>query len=98
MGLGYKNALCHFPFIYTVLVCCQDETGSKLDSRGDSAVSKGTTDSGVVMENREIPVLPGAVPTKRPPLTCVRECEVDRITQKGEISPRHAELADCVTP
>uniref|UniRef100_A0A672J0G7 Stathmin domain containing 1 n=1 Tax=Salarias fasciatus TaxID=181472 RepID=A0A672J0G7_SALFA len=27
--------------------------------RGDSAVSKGTTDSGVVMENREAPALPG---------------------------------------
>ncbi|XP_018553538.1 stathmin domain-containing protein 1 isoform X2 [Lates calcarifer] len=53
----------------------EDETGSKLGGRGDSAVSKGTTDSGVVMENKEIPELPGAVPRKLPPLTseCVRE-------------------------
>lgn len=65
-------------------LCCQDETGSKLDGRGDSAVSKGTADSGVVMESREIPVLPGAVPRKLPPLTCVRESEVDRVTQDGE--------------
>ncbi|XP_068584691.1 stathmin domain-containing protein 1 [Cebidichthys violaceus] len=45
----------------------EDEAGSKVDGRGDSAVSKGTTDSGVVMDNRDIPVLPGAVPTKLPP-------------------------------
>lgn len=55
--------------IHIVSLCCQNETGSKLDGRGDSAVSKGTTDSGVVMENRQIPVLPGAVPRKLPPLT-----------------------------
>ncbi|XP_038580006.1 stathmin domain-containing protein 1-like [Micropterus salmoides] len=61
----------------------EDETGSKLDGRGDSAVSKGTTDSGVVMENREMPVLPGAVPRKLPALTSVREPEADRITQDG---------------
>lgn len=64
--------------------CCEDETGSKLDSRGDSAVSKGTADSGVVMEDRQIPLLPGEVPRKLPPLTGVRESEVDRVTQDGE--------------
>ncbi|KAJ0054999.1 hypothetical protein NL108_008719 [Boleophthalmus pectinirostris] len=47
----------------------EDETGSKHSSRGDSAVSKSTTDSGVVMENREVPTLPGAIPRKLPPLT-----------------------------
>ncbi|KAI3358594.1 hypothetical protein L3Q82_015002, partial [Scortum barcoo] len=52
-----------------------DETGSKLDGRGDSAVSKGTTDSGVVMENRDMPVLPGAVPRKLPPLTGLQHQE-----------------------
>ncbi|TKS88413.1 Stathmin domain-containing protein 1 [Collichthys lucidus] len=61
----------------------EDETGSKLDGRGDSAVSKGTTDSGVVMEHREIPPLPGVVPTRLPPLTSVRESEADRQTQDG---------------
>ena len=64
---------------------CQDETGSKLGSRGDSAVSKGTTDSGVVMENKAIPELPGAMPRKLPPLTSERvgESVADRMTQEG---------------
>ncbi|XP_029299805.1 stathmin domain-containing protein 1 [Cottoperca gobio] len=63
----------------------EDETGSKVDGRGDSAVSKGTTDSGVVMENRDIPVLPGAVPRRLPPLAseCVTESDADRMTQNG---------------
>ncbi|XP_059206443.1 stathmin domain-containing protein 1 [Centropristis striata] len=47
----------------------EDGTGNKVDGRGDSAVSKGTADSGVVMENRGVPALPGAVPRKLPPLT-----------------------------
>ncbi|XP_051246373.1 stathmin domain-containing protein 1 isoform X1 [Dicentrarchus labrax] len=68
----------------------EDETGSKLDGRGDSAVSKGTTDSGVVMENREIPVLPGAVPRKLPPLTCVRESEA---AQDG-LRPKSSEILE----
>ncbi|TDH04106.1 hypothetical protein EPR50_G00148950 [Perca flavescens] len=63
----------------------KDETGSKVDGRGDSAMSKGTTDSGVVMEKRDIHVLPGAVPRKLPPITSewVRESDADRITQDG---------------
>ncbi|XP_041868547.1 stathmin domain-containing protein 1 isoform X2 [Melanotaenia boesemani] len=63
----------------------QDETGSKLDGRGDSAVSKVTTDSGVVMENREILPLTGPLPSKLPPLTSesIRESEVERVTQDG---------------
>ncbi|XP_035536993.1 stathmin domain-containing protein 1 [Morone saxatilis] len=68
----------------------EDETASKLDGRGDSAVSKGTTDSGVVMENREIPVLPGAVPRKLPPLTCVRESEA---AQDG-LRPKSSEILE----
>ncbi|XP_042290771.1 stathmin domain-containing protein 1 [Thunnus albacares] len=59
----------------------EDETGSKHGGRGDSAVSKCTTDSGVVMENRELPTLPGAVPTKPLPMTFVRENEADSVTQ-----------------
>ncbi|XP_006787885.1 stathmin domain-containing protein 1 [Neolamprologus brichardi] len=48
----------------------EDDTGSKVSGRGDSAVSKGTADSGVVMENREIPGdIPGAVPRTLPLLT-----------------------------
>lgn len=62
----------------------QDDRGSKLRKCGDSAVSKGTTDSGVVME-KELPMLPGEVPRKLPPLTSewVRESESDKITQAG---------------
>lgn len=46
-------------------------------------MSKGTADSGVVMENREIPGLPGGVAGKPPPLTAN---EVDTFTQDGEPS------------
>lgn len=48
-------------------------------------MSKGTTDSGVGMENKEIPVLPGAVPRKLPPLTseCAGESVADRFTHNG---------------
>ncbi|XP_062291409.1 stathmin domain-containing protein 1 [Scomber scombrus] len=55
----------------------EDETGSKHGGRGDSAVSKGTADSGVVMENREILELPGAVPRKALLPTFARENEAD---------------------
>ncbi|XP_073318906.1 stathmin domain-containing protein 1 [Pagrus major] len=72
----------------------EDETGSKLDGRGDSAVSKGTTDSGVVMEeNRALPVLPGALPRKLPPLTRVRESEADGVTQDG-LRPQSSEILE----
>lgn len=47
-------------------LCTQDESGSKPDGRGDSAVSKGTTDSGVVMEGAQVPSLPGQVPGQLP--------------------------------
>ncbi|XP_032436223.1 uncharacterized protein stmnd1 [Xiphophorus hellerii] len=46
----------------------EDEAGSKSSGRGDSARSKGTTDSGVMMENRDHLVLPGGLPNKIPPL------------------------------
>ncbi|XP_008305016.1 stathmin domain-containing protein 1 [Stegastes partitus] len=83
MGCGSSTQTTVRPLTAGELNGDQDETGSKLGGRGDSAVSKGTTDSGVVMENREIPVLPGAVSTKLLPLTSetVRESEANRITQ-----------------
>ncbi|XP_078123833.1 stathmin domain-containing protein 1 [Sander vitreus] len=83
MGCGNSTAVQ--PLRPEELKGDEDETGSKIDGRGDSAVSKGTTDSGVVMEKRDIPVLPGAVPRKLPPITseCVRESDGDRITQDG---------------
>ncbi|XP_054909683.1 stathmin domain-containing protein 1 [Poeciliopsis prolifica] len=53
-----------------------DEAGSKSSGRGNSARSKGTTDSGVMMENRDHPVLPGGLPEKIPPVPSgsLREC------------------------
>uniref|UniRef100_UPI003AAC9A23 stathmin domain-containing protein 1 n=1 Tax=Centroberyx gerrardi TaxID=166262 RepID=UPI003AAC9A23 len=69
MGCGRSKTTVVHPMRSGELEGNEDETGSKHGGRGDSAVSKGTTDSGVVMENREIPVLPGAVPRKLPPLT-----------------------------
>ncbi|XP_042361906.1 stathmin domain-containing protein 1 [Plectropomus leopardus] len=85
MGCGSSSTTAVRPLTPEEVRGEQDETGSKVDGRGDSAVSKGTTDSGVVMDNRDVPLLPGAVPKKLPPLTseCVRESEADRFTQDG---------------
>lgn len=47
-------------------LCWQDESGTKADGRGDSAVSKGTTDSGVVMVAIQVSSLPGQVPRQLP--------------------------------
>ncbi|KAM3596120.1 uncharacterized protein V6R79_008481 [Siganus canaliculatus] len=71
----------------------EDETGNKVEGRGDSAVSKGTTDSGVVMENREIAALPGAVPRSLPPPPVIRKSEVDRITP-DEPRPKSSEILE----
>ncbi|XP_026202948.1 stathmin domain-containing protein 1 [Anabas testudineus] len=67
----------------------EDDRGSKLRGCGDSAVSKGTTDSGVVME-KEIPMLPGAVPRKLPPLSSewVREIHPDFLQQESTAQER----------
>ncbi|KAM3858480.1 stathmin domain-containing protein 1 [Diretmus argenteus] len=69
MGCGASTVTVVHPLVSDELEGDEDETGSKHGGRGDSAVSKATTDSGVVMENRETPMLPGAVPRKLPPLT-----------------------------
>ncbi|KAL6099776.1 stmnd1 [Pungitius sinensis] len=63
----------------------EDEAGSKVDGRGDSAVSKVTTDSGVVMDNRDIAVLPGAVLRNLTPLSSedVGEGDAEGITEEG---------------
>lgn len=57
-------------------LCWQDESDAKPDGRGDSAVSKGTTDSGVVMEAVQVSSLPGQVPRQLP----VDESESDPST------------------
>ncbi|XP_077937775.1 uncharacterized protein stmnd1 [Gasterosteus aculeatus] len=63
----------------------EDEAGSKVGVRGDSAVSKVTTESGVVMDNRDIHELPGAVLRNLTPPTSsdVGESDGDGITQDG---------------
>nr|XP_015829334.2 stathmin domain-containing protein 1 [Nothobranchius furzeri] len=68
------------------------EAGSKPCIRGDSAVSKVTTDSGVVMENRDIPVLPAAVPNELPPPSheCIEESEADTATPKAASTGENA--------
>lgn len=74
--------LVYFHCTHDVPASYQEETGGKLGSRGDSAVSKGTTDSGVMMENKEIPALPGVVPRQLPPLTSEHagESQAGRVT------------------
>ncbi|XP_028256032.1 uncharacterized protein LOC114432305 [Parambassis ranga] len=62
----------------------EEETTSKLSGRRDSAVSKGTADSGVVMENTEIPNLPNTVPSDLPPLTSVSVTESQLLQNSTE--------------
>lgn len=57
-------------------------------------MSKGTTDSGVVMESGQITVLPGEVPRKLPPLTCGTESELSRITRDGEYVPQMCRIKE----
>ncbi|CAJ1083503.1 stathmin domain-containing protein 1 [Xyrichtys novacula] len=64
MGCGSSSNTAVTPLTPEEVKRDEDETGSR---RGDSAVSKVTTDSGVVMD------LPGALPKKQPPLMCVGE-------------------------
>lgn len=87
---GCNKVLCCIFCIQFVSLYCQAERESKPGGRGDSAVSKGTTDSGVVMEHRDILVLPGAIPSKLTPLTSesIGESEVGRNTQNGEYVPQ----------
>ncbi|KAM4538880.1 uncharacterized protein stmnd1 [Odontesthes bonariensis] len=81
MGCGHSTNSAVHPL--TEVNRDEDETGSKPGGRGDSAVSKVTTDSGVVMENRGTLVLPEAASDVLPARTSesIRESEVDRATQ-----------------
>ncbi|XP_060949343.1 stathmin domain-containing protein 1 [Limanda limanda] len=90
MGCGSSSDTAVTPLTRKEPKRDEDETGSKLGSRGDSAVSKGTTDSGVVMENKAFPDLPGAMPRKLPPLISERvgESVADRRTQEGGLQER----------
>ncbi|CAL8364020.1 unnamed protein product [Arctogadus glacialis] len=67
MGCGTSTSTAVVPIDCDELTK-EDETG-RLGSRGDSAVSKVTADSGVVVESSLDPTLPGAMPRKIPPLT-----------------------------
>ncbi|XP_030002967.1 stathmin domain-containing protein 1 [Sphaeramia orbicularis] len=83
--MGCSSSVKVQPFTPGQVKVDEDETGSKHSGRGDSAVSKGTTDSGVVLENRDASVLPGAIPRKPPPLTSVGAAEsgVEKTLQHG---------------
>ncbi|XP_041665578.1 stathmin domain-containing protein 1 [Cheilinus undulatus] len=90
MGCGSSSNTVVHPLTPEEVKRDEDETGSKLDGRGDSAVSKGTADSGVVMDNRETSDLPGTVPRKLPPVTRVIESETDGIKQDGLLQEESA--------
>ncbi|XP_074543265.1 stathmin domain-containing protein 1 [Halichoeres trimaculatus] len=85
MGCGSSSNTAVKPMTPEEMQRDENETGSR---RGDSAVSKVTTDSGVVMDNRDITDLPGAVPRKLPPLKFVRESDTSKITQDGTLQER----------
>ncbi|TWW65271.1 hypothetical protein D4764_21G0001710 [Takifugu flavidus] len=70
----------------------EDETGFKLDGRGDSAVSKGTADSGVVIEDGHVSALPGVVPGK-PNLTSVTDGVLDR-NRQDDIQLQSSEILE----
>ncbi|XP_017278027.1 stathmin domain-containing protein 1 [Kryptolebias marmoratus] len=94
MGCGSSSNTAVHPL--TKVTGDQEETGSKLGGRGDSAVSKGTTDSGVVMENRGVPALPVAVPDKLPPLTSesVTQAAAPDVLQEGNPAQERLKSSD----
>ncbi|XP_067268510.1 stathmin domain-containing protein 1 [Chanodichthys erythropterus] len=59
-------------------------------SRGDSAVSKMTTDSGVSLDAREPAVLPGSVPRLLPPL----RAQSPGLAQRSEERPESSEILE----
>ncbi|XP_056154005.1 stathmin domain-containing protein 1 [Lampris incognitus] len=59
MGCGVSKTTVVQPINPNELQREEDETASKHGGRGDSAVSKVTTDSGVVMESRDVLGSPG---------------------------------------
>ncbi|XP_056097328.1 stathmin domain-containing protein 1 [Rhinichthys klamathensis goyatoka] len=59
-------------------------------SRGESAVSKMTTDSGVSLDAREPVVLPGSVPGLLPPL----RAQSPVLAQRGEERPESSEILE----
>ncbi|KAJ7991861.1 hypothetical protein DPEC_G00288250 [Dallia pectoralis] len=66
----------------------EDDTESKQGCRGESAVSKFTTDSGVVLEHAEFPTLPGTLARILPPLAAHRPCLTQEMVERpgsGEI-------------
>ena len=72
--------------ILLALPFMQEDTGKQCVDvdRGDSAVSKFTTDSGVGLDSGEAPTLPGAVHRKLPPLAGRSRCKCLSMTLLGD--------------
>ncbi|XP_016136934.1 stathmin domain-containing protein 1-like isoform X2 [Sinocyclocheilus grahami] len=64
--------------------------GNEGGSRGDSAVSKMTTDSGVSLDAAEPTVLPGSVPRMLPPL----QAQSPGLAQQSEERPESSEILE----
>ncbi|XP_013998371.1 stathmin domain-containing protein 1 isoform X2 [Salmo salar] len=68
----------------------EDDTVSKQGCRGDSAVSKLTTDSGVVLDTGEVPTLLGAVPRKLSPLAA----HIPGLAQESGERPKSSDILE----
>ncbi|CAB1350755.1 unnamed protein product [Coregonus sp. 'balchen'] len=90
MGCGSSRITVVEPVRSSELHGVADDTVSKQGCRGDSAVSKFTTDSGVVLDTGEVPTLLGAAPRKLPPLAA----HSPGLTQESGERPRSSEILE----
>ncbi|XP_023830609.1 stathmin domain-containing protein 1 isoform X1 [Salvelinus sp. IW2-2015] len=90
MGCGSSRFTVVEPVRSSELVGGEEDTVSKQGCRGDSAVSKLTTDSGVVLDTGEVPTLLGAVPRKLSPLAA----HIPGLAQESGERPRSSEILE----
>ncbi|XP_029521269.1 stathmin domain-containing protein 1 isoform X1 [Oncorhynchus nerka] len=90
MGCGSSRFTVVEPMRSSELDGGEDDTVSKQGCRGDSAVSKLTTDSGVVLDTGEVPTLLGAVPKKLSPLAA----HIPGLAQESGERPRSSEILE----
>ncbi|XP_035612153.1 stathmin domain-containing protein 1 [Oncorhynchus keta] len=90
MGCGTSRFTVVEPMRSGELDGGEDDTVSKQGCRGDSAVSKLTTDSGVVLDTGEVPTLLGAVPRKLSPLAA----HIPGLAQESGERPRSSEILE----
>ncbi|XP_036827538.1 stathmin domain-containing protein 1 isoform X2 [Oncorhynchus mykiss] len=90
MGCGSSRFTVVEPMRSSELDGGEDDTVSKQGCRGDSAVSKLTTDSGVVLDTGEVPTLLGAVPRKLSPLAA----HIPGLAQESGERPRSSEILE----